>query len=67
MKKYICKKLKSRKVTEITQLDKEDWFYNVKHISSGKIVEQGMIIKDQIPLFTRKFEGVGYSIVIEDI
>jgi hypothetical protein len=67
MKKYTCKKAKGRKTVQIVQLDKEDWFYSVKHISSGKIVEQGMIIKNQIPLYTTKYKGAGDSIVIEDI
>lgn len=69
MKKYTCTIPKSRKVTTIEQMDSDDWFYRLKTFqkSSGKIYEQGMIVKTQIPLWTEKFKRQGYSVVEEDI
>lgn len=69
MKNYTCTKPRSRKVTTIEQMDKDDWFYKLKTFqkSSGKIDEQGMIIKSQIPLWTEKFKREGYLVVVEDI
>jgi hypothetical protein len=69
MKKFVISKLKSKKIIEITQLDKDDWFYKIQHLDkkTRKVDSSGMIIKKQIPEWTEMLSQRGYLIEEQDI
>lgn len=69
MKKFKFTKKRGRKIVEIVQRDRDDWFYDVNRIekSTGKIVETSMIIKGEVPRWKADYEKAGFSVTVEDI
>jgi hypothetical protein len=67
MKRYIIKKARSTKVTTLTQLDKDDWFYSLVTTVKGELYEKGMVVKKDLPLWLEKADTESYKIVEESL